>query len=343
MSTYTYIEIPFDGSLPLVEHSAACTVFEDDSLKRAVASYFAAEEAAAPRAQLDALQAAREREFLASLSQAGVAIAPEALSSAAAPRPNAVDINLLTAPRAPDFVSASFYGDPSASAKGRPLNARAMALCRAVGLPATTEIRGTVFLGRVCDNEAGDVWERRSVALAEAQPEAAWCRAARAANAGRDLSAFSSAGLMSQLGGASAGASGGSGGGGAKLLEAVDKNAWKESAAGDPTAYSWRRRTPGEIEVRVPLPSAALRARDLAVTLTSTHLGYKVRGEGAAPVAGPLGAPGGGRLTGKIVVDESSWEVEGGVLQFTLALRDTGAGETSSFAWPKVFECELEK
>jgi hypothetical protein len=58
-------------------------------------------------------------------------------------------------------------------------------------------------------------------------------------------------------------------------------------------------------------------------------------------VGGPLGAPGGGVLTGRVVADECSWEVERGVLTVTLALRDSGAGETSSFAWPRVFESEL--
>lgn len=339
MASFTFTLIPFDASLPLEERSAPMAIFEDDSLKKHVAAYFAAEEAAAPAGALDRLASAREAELAASFAQAGMPVSAEAVASAAAsPSRVAVDITLLTVPRAPDFFSVCLYGDPSARAKGRPLNARAIALCRGAGHPPTTEIRGDVFLGRCIENDAEDVWERRSIGAAEAVPDAPWCRAAGAANAGRDTSTFSSSGLMAKMGGAAGGAAGGGAG---RLLEPADRLAWKDSGApGDATAYKWRRRSPAEIELRIPLPSPAMRARDIDVTLTGTRLGYRVKGSAEA-VAGPLGAPGGGKLTGALQVDECDWQVDGGVLLVTLALKDTGAGETSSFAWPRVFESEL--
>ena len=338
-ATYTITRIPFDASLPLAEHSAPVTPFESDSLKQCVGAYFAREEAEAPAGALARLAAAREAELSASLAQAGMAMPAAALAAAAAaPSRVAVDITLLTVPHAPAFESVSLYGDPSARAKGRPINARAVALCVAAGHPPTTEIRGDVFLGRCIENDAEDVWERRSIGAAEAVPDAPWCRAAGAANAGRDTSTFSSSGLMAKMGGAAGGAAGGGAG---RLLEPADRLAWKDSGApGDATAYKWRRRSPAEIELRIPLPSPTMRARDIDVTLTGTRLGYRVKGSAEA-VAGPLGAPGGGKLTGALQVDECDWQVDGGVLLVTLALKDTGAGETSSFAWPRVFESEL--
>ena len=344
-STYLYTLIPFDSSQPLQELSAPVTPFESDSLKPAVASYFEREEAEASAGALASLRAAREAELVASFAQAGMAVpSAEVIASAAAPSKAAVDITLLTVPRAPEFVSVSLYCDPSARAKGRPLNARATALCLGAGHPATTEIRGDAFLSRCCDNEGGDVWERRSMGAAEAVPTAAWCVAAGRANAGRDTSAFSSAGLMAQMAGSSSSSSSGAASATAssaasKLLAPVDRLAWRESVPGDAAAYQWRRRAPAEIELQVALPSPALRAKDLAVTLTATRLGYSLKG--GPEVQGPLGQPGGGKLTGKVAVEESSWQVEKGVLLITLALLDSGMGETSSFAWPRVFESEL--
>jgi len=333
--SFTFVRIPCDASLPLVECSGGASTLEADALKAAVGAHFAAEEAAASPGAVAALDAARAADVRASFEAAGAALTAAAAAGAAAAR-RLVDITLLTVPRAPAFESVSLYADPDAGAKGRGVNARATALAHAAGHPPSATILGDAFLGRSVDDEAGDVWARVSIMAEEAAPDAPWVRAAAAANAGRSVGGFSTSGLLAQMQGGGAGG----GGGGSSAPAAGGARAWRSSAPDDPLAYSWRRASAAEIELRQPLPPAT-RARDIEVVLKRDRLGARLRAAGAARLPGALGEPGGGALTGKVDVESSSWAVEDGALVVALALVDTGAGETSAFAWPRVFAAEL--
>ncbi len=312
---------------------------ELDTLKEAVKVHFAAEEGRVDPSTREALNASREAEIRAMYASSGYTMSPDMLSSAMS-SPRTVDITLLTTPKPPRFETVSFYGDPSALAKRRPVNPRATALCHACGHPPTHVIHGDVFLGRCVDDEMGDVWERRSIRVEEAVPDCAWVKEASRANAGKDTSTYSSSGLMAQLkGGGGEGEGGGAGPSSAGPTKqqppgAPEGGVWKESEPGNPLAYTWRRNK-GEIDVKQPLPPGT-KSKDLEVTLTKDILAikWKVGSGEKPPFPGAIG--GEGKLCGKIDVEYSSWEIEKGVLSANLSLL-----ETSSFAWPRVFDKEL--
>ena len=281
---YTYVLIPASDASPLTALTALTAPMEADTLKLAASAHFGPSP-------------------------------PDAGG-------RTVEITLLTVPLPTNsFSSVSLYSDPAPDAKGLPPNARATALARACG-HASAALRGDVFLSRVVDDEAGDVWERRSLGVEEAVLSAPWVAEARAAIAKRGAGGFSSAGLLAQLQSAAAGAAGGGGSGGAAAAE--DSDAWVLSDAADPGAFAWRRRGGGaEVEVRQPLPPG-VRAKDLKVVMARGRLGAALKAGGGA-FAGGMGAPGGGLAT-PIDAEGSSWEVEGGALVFTLALAGAWEG-----------------
>lgn len=325
------------------ERRAAPGTLELDTLKEAVKVHYAAEEGRVDPSIRDALNASKEAEIRAMYASSGYTMSPDMLTSAMS-SPRTVDITLLTTPKPPRFETVSFYGDPSAMAKRRPINPRATALCHACGHPPTHVIHGDVFLGRCVDDEMGDVWERRSIKVEEAVADCAWVKEASRANAGKNTSTYSSSGLMAQLKGGGEGEAGGGEGGGEAGAAAATKAAgggapaeglgWKESDPGNPLAYTWRRNK-GEIDIKQPLPPGT-KSKDLIVTLTKDTLAIKWKvGTGEKPpFPGVIGSE--GKLCGKIDVEYSSWEIEKGVLSANLSLL-----ETSSFAWPRVFDKEL--
>ena len=344
--SYTFVHISSDASIPLAELTAAAATLQKDTLKESVSEFFADEEASAAPATRDALHAQRAADVRSSFAAAGQQLTDEYAASAAAAR-RLVDITLLSVPRAPAFESYSLYSDPDAAAKRHTINQRATLLMHAAGHPPTSLIYGDAFLSKCVDDEAGDVWERRSVVAGDVLPTAAWVRAASAANVGRNVSGWTSAGVMAQMN------SGGGGGGGSvsdissdvgmsapALLPPPGERPWRTTNSDDLHAYTWRRVAPKEIEVRVPVPEGT-RARDVEVVITRTRLGVRLKTSGSVLYPGPIGQSGGGVLTGSIDADECSWAIENNFLTFSLALRDTGKGETSSFAWPRVFTEEL--
>lgn len=340
MSTphFTFVILPMDSTQPLRETSLPTAPMESDALKSYVSEYFADEERRASPSAVATLVSAREAEARAAYERAGVPVNAAALDAAERAR-RLVEITLLTTPRAPDFLSVSLYSDPDARAKGHSVNARASALAVAAGHAAGAAVYGDAFLGRCADND-GDVWERRSISVAEAEPGAAWL--ARGGVRGVK-GALSSSDMLAQLQ-----RSGAPGAGGA-VLSAGDAApaaptssggaAWKRSDVEKQNSYSWRRVAPGEIELSQPVPTGT-RTRDVIVTLKKNRLGVEVK-NAAEALPGPIGEAGGGKLTGIIDCEMSSWQLEKSAILFSLIINDTGLGETSSFAWPRVFESEL--
>ena len=295
MATYTYVMIPHDSTAPLCELTALCSEIEADTLKAAATAHFAQHP--------PGFDASRQ--------------------------PVSVEITLLSVPKAPAFLCVSMYSDPSAEEKGLPENARATAILRSAGHAATT-LRGDVFLSRVEDNEATDVWGRRSITAAEATPTAAWVADAAAAIKARGGggAGFSSSSLLQQLSGGGGGGGSvvinGGGGGGGGGGDAPASSEWTRSDPSNEASCSWRRAASGEVEVRQPLPPGAFKAKDLVVTMARARLGVAVRG--GAPLPPPLGGIG-AALAAPLDVDASEWTVEKGrEVVFTLALAGAWAG-----------------
>lgn len=106
---------------------------------------------------------------------------------------SSVDITAITVPMPQnDYMAVSMYS--SASSTG-PSNRRAVELLVACG-HAASPILGDVFVGRACDNEVADIWERRDFTVEDADPTASWCKLARQ---GRSSSGKSSASSLSGL------------------------------------------------------------------------------------------------------------------------------------------------
>ena len=84
------------------------------------------------------------------------------------------------------------------------------------------------------------------------------------------------------------------------------------------------------------------RAKDVEVVLMRSRLGVRLKATptGVTQISGPLGNVGGSKLTGAIDAEESNWTIDKDAVLVTLSLVDAGSGETSSFAWPNVFEEE---
>jgi hypothetical protein len=332
--SYTYVHISCDDSIAIVELSAAPATLTKDTLKEAVSDFFADEESSASDAARDALEARRSADIRSSFASAGQPLSDAMAASAAAAR-RLVDITLLSVPRAPAFDSYSLYSDPDAAAKGHPVNKRATALAHATGHPQALIIRGDAFLGRCVDDEAGDVWERRSVAPSDAHPSAPWVVATAKANAGRSMANWSSSGVMAQSANPALAAS----------ASPDTGNGWRRSRAkGDDPAssgYLWKRSAPAEIEIKAPVPTGT-RAKDVEVVLMRSRLGVRLKATptGVTQISGPLGNVGGSKLTGAIDAEESNWTIDKDAVLVTLSLVDAGSGETSSFAWPNVFEEE---
>jgi len=171
------------------------------------------------------------------------------------------------------------------------------------------EIKGDCFIGRAFDDEREE-WERRDFPVADARADALWVAQAKAANAGKNLSAYRTSGLQQQM----------LGGGGGSSGAAPEAEQQQQQANG----YLSLTEGSDEVEVRFALPSGCT-AGALAVTFGARKLSVRLKsGEVMANVHPALQAANGGAdLAGPIIKDDSTWAVatEGGqpVLTVTLA------------------------
>ena len=144
--------------------------------------------------------------------------------------------------------------------------------------------------------------------MADARADAPWVAQAKAANAGKNLSAYRTSGLQQQMLGG-----GGSSGAAPEAEQQQQANGYLSLTEGS-----------DEVEVRFALPSGCT-AGALAVTFGARKLSVRLKsGEVLADVHPALqAANGGGDLAGPIIKDDSTWAVatEGGqpVLTVTLA------------------------
>jgi hypothetical protein len=302
---FSFVRIPADAAQPLERLREVDTGLEADALKLAVQARF--------EGRLS--DEAHTASVASELAAAGHALPADTLLASALAARRSVDITLLTVPIPSNgFLSVSLYGNPDAGAMGLPPNARASALARACGHPATAVLYGDVYLGRCKDDERGDVWARVSLEPEEAVPGAAWVEEAAAANRGKSLAGYTSGGALQ---GAMSG--GGSGVGGAPRPDA-----WRSVPSND--AITWRESSDlAEVEVRVGGLPTGTRAKGLDVVLTSRRLGVALKGGGAGKGSGDV-------LFGPIDAESSAWQVEEGVgAVFTLV-------KTGPVPWPTLFK-----
>ena len=103
---------------------------------------------------------------------------------------NICDIMALTIPLPTNnYQAVSMYHCDSSSDEQ---NQRAIEVIVGCGMNSSVSINGDVFIGRCVDNEPGDIWKRIDFTIEDTNPSSAWCKAARASNAGKSSATPSS-------------------------------------------------------------------------------------------------------------------------------------------------------
>lgn len=232
-----------------------------------------------------------------------------------------VEIITLAVPTARNsFESVSLYCDGNSAFKetGKIPNQRATAIARACG-HSSLMIMGDCFIGRALDDESRE-WERLDFSAADLRLDAAWVQAAAKANAGKNLSSYSTSGALDAMQNANAGK---------KVVSEAPAAPASEFSSGK--LFVWTQGE-DEVEVRMRLPGGLL-SKHLNVQIASNALyvgrkGAKSAAEAAVEgvdqrFSAESGAVRGAALAGTVNPSESTWSVaeerEGRMLTVTLA------------------------
>jgi hypothetical protein len=101
-----------------------------------------------------------------------------------------VDIVPLLPPnKATEMTAVNMYVDDKSIAKGSALNTRAISICHMVGKP--TDVRGDVFVAKIQDDEAKDIFTRIDIGLKDLTSDAPWVKLAKTVNANAAVNANS--------------------------------------------------------------------------------------------------------------------------------------------------------
>ena len=230
------------------------------------------------------------------------------------------DITALTVPTAEnDYTACSLYATTNHSPDS---NTRATNLLTACGYGTpSSPIAGDVFVGRCRDNEEADVWERLDFTIADADPAAPWCRAARS-SATRPKTAASLQGLLqTQLGGS------GGDGAPATVIQAGDQDASQNAYGQNNHAVqeSWGKWAQANEEIEVMLPvEGTIKTKDCKVVLKRNQVSVQVGG--MEQLAGSTFDP--------IDTDESTFtfQTENDQRYLVLHLAKSNPGATWTFA-----------
>jgi hypothetical protein len=172
-----------------------------------------------------------------------------------------VDIVAMTIPTAEnEYHCCSMYAADLPGAEARlQVNKRATQLVMACG-HAQTSIRGTVFVGRACDDEQGDVWVRVDFTPSDAEPGAAWCFQARAQGGGGG-----SRGNLSTLSNIV---------GGHKLVAPQEEMFGMNGTSVSESWGSWTQ-DDEQVELRFPI-DAAIKTKDCKIKFGKQRVGISV-------------------------------------------------------------------
>lgn len=98
--------------------------------------------------------------------------------------------------------------------------------------------------------------------------------------------------------------------------------------------YSWTQ-TPDDVTISIVLPDKNLHSRDIEVSFTCRHLRVALRSKPAEPLID-------GDLTKMISVDDSTWTLDNGLLEVTLAKGVDSAGDDEGKWWPSAIVGDKE-
>jgi hypothetical protein len=186
VKNFGFVLIPADSSLELsfIERSSAGGL-EKDELQVYAKAHFASEKDASLKMEA-AMQVMREQ------GQDIQSLNPQILEHLSSLGASVEIITVGVASAVNGYEAVSLYCDGDGSSKGLSSNSRAIEIARACGHNSLA-IYGDAFLSRCYDNEE-EPWVRRTLTLDEASTSAPWVLKAAAANAGRNMKAYSSSG-----------------------------------------------------------------------------------------------------------------------------------------------------
>ena len=168
------------------------TALENDPLKKYAVNYFAGKGSCSPDEKAASIRQQLEMQNVDINS-----IDSNLLLHASSIADHVEIISLLLPVAVNGFLAVSMYCDSGAISKGLFFNSRATAIVRKCGYKETV-VYGDAFIGRSFDDENYD-WERRNFYATELVDSAPWILEAAAFNVGKNMSAYSSSGSMSNI------------------------------------------------------------------------------------------------------------------------------------------------
>jgi CS domain len=297
---FKYVFIPADPSRAIEERSASKSGgLENDFLRKAAEDYFklgdgsidtdAERNATADNLLKQGIDPSQVSQIMSNLASSGGSFGS-----------NVEIITVVSATPKNDYRAVSMYCDNRAGFKpDTRTNSRATGLLKSCG--HDVDVRGDAFIGRALDDESKE-WERLDFTTADLDSGAAWVTEAQSSNAGRNLNAYRSSGVMQQM------LQGGSSGPSASAPSIGSSGGDLGSNGASSGCMSWNQ-SDDEIEVKFALP-ASLTKNELDVGIGSTTLRVRLRSGNSLPnVDAAYQAATGATLAGKIIVDESTWSM----------------------------------
>mmetsp|Transcript_6101 Transcript_6101/g.10167 ORF Transcript_6101/g.10167 Transcript_6101/m.10167 type:complete len:339 (+) Transcript_6101:69-1085(+) len=241
----------------------------------------------------------------------------------------AVEIITLSVPTAANnFSSVSLYCDGNSAFRtgGSQPNIRATTIARACGHKDLL-VMGSCFVGRAKDDERCE-WERLDFPVDDVREDAPWILETAAANAGKDMSRYSTSGSLSAMQNAQQSPSVAASQVPAAILPPTPPP--PPSEFGVDQLYIWTQ-SEEEIEVRMKIPTG-MKAKQLSVNISGSGLKVGKKEKTGAIIPLPeidqvfFSTENGAILQGRVNVEDSTWSVadekEGRLLTISLAKGD---------------------
>jgi len=308
MASFTALYIPADGARPLQEMTLSSEGgLERDALRMHCEEVFGANvDMQAKQAQVAAnlkeqgMEKGKISEILGTLGADGGG------GGGVSRLGSAVEIVTACLPTERNaFQSVSFYCDANSAFKqGAVPNVRATQVLQAAGHKDTV-VMGDCYVGRALDDERIE-WKRENFGVVDFAVDAPWVIAASEANSGKKMSSFTTSGALQMMGGggggggggAGGGESGGGGGGGVEVGE-------QESTS---SGVKWSE-TSSTVDFSFPVQS--LTAKQLRVVISAKTISVSETTNPAVPLLSLS-------LAGTVSIDESTWTVADGKIEFSL-------------------------
>lgn len=255
--------VPVDDSLPLKELSLSKEGgLEKDALRLLAEEHFSASGDAIDRE-------AQISEAKAQLASSGVDPSSVDFSNMSRMGSSVEIVTVSVATPANGYNSVVLYCDANRSFKSLRSNVRATRLLQEAGHTEAL-IHGDCFFGRALDDERIE-WERLDFSIEDLNSDASWVRAAKAANAGKNLSAYTSTGALKMI----------------QQQQQHQQNSNSQETGcvkGDESQneMSWSQ-TSDEVELRFNVPTS-LTSKDIKVVIGAKKLAINVVNSDVTPI-----------------------------------------------------------